>query len=244
MSQWTHVNGSFKFSKSPYSQKKDEVTIKYPNEQCKITQIQHWHMNDAIYVDFKISSLPLVKKIITPLIEAIIPYGETGFTYYINQCDKDYDCVSSNFTYDCEQDIFENLCKKKFKDEYNTNDYRLNWIQYYSLFTLTFSDDIRYCSGAGLYDSFMKLFVAFSESGIHFEKGIIEWTDEYVPTKLYSIRKFSVSESILFTVKDIQKNKIEKSDLLVYNTESNKLEKQSFDFYKDSLMTLYDNEDE
>lgn len=231
MSQWTYVTGCIKLSMSPYikdtnSNGEDTLILKYPKEQCKIIEHYHYYDNEPTWVTMEVSSFPIAKRVIKPLIERIIPQGEDKLTYFLNQKEKDCDDCRNFFVSDSEEKMYEELCKKKFGNKYNSKDYQLDVIQVNGSFTLTIANDIRDCSGAELYEAFIELFKAFDAANIYIDSCAIEWKDEWCGNTLFKITQVCPGEEIVFEVRDIRKNKIEKFDVFKYDRNSKLVKKE------------------
>lgn len=239
MSQWTHVAGCVRLFMSPYvkstnNEGEDIFTLKYPKEQCKIIKTRRYSEDEPTLVTMEISSLPLAKRIIKPLMKQIMPQGEESLTYFLNQEVGDYGSSYNYFNDDTERKIYEELCKKKFGNKYNDEDYELYSIQNNCNFNLTVSDNLRYCSGEELYEDFMKLFLALDKAGIYLIEGTFEWTEDWAG-KLYRITKrFNGDDNIIFEIRDVHTDKVEKFDVLVYNDDDH-LAKEKFLSFEELL---------
>ena len=233
MSQWTHITGCIRLSISPYSKStnnegEDIFTLKYPKEQCKITKVRHYNKDEPIRVTMSISSLPVAKKAIKPLMKQIMPQGELGLTYFINQDSRSYGSSHNYFTDGVERETYEELCKKKFGSKYNDKDYKLDWIQTNAEITLTIADDIRYCSGEELYNAFIKLFKAFDLAGIYINGCSVIWKDGWSGGRLYRITQRGTDNKIVFEVRDVKKDEVEKPDVFLYDYDSDGLVKEEY----------------
>ena len=233
MSQWTHVTGCIRLSMSPYvkntnNEDEDIFTLKYPKEQCKITKVRRYNEDEPVRVAMSVSSLPVAKRVIKPLMKQIMPQGELGLTYFINQDVNNYGSSHNYFTDDAERETYEELCKKKFESKYNDKDYELYWIQTNDELTLTIADDIRDCSGEELYNAFMKLFKAFDIAGIYINGCSVIWKDEWSGGRLYRITQRGTDNKIIFEVRDIQENEVIKFDVFDYDSDSGRLVKEEY----------------
>lgn len=233
MSQWTHVTGCIKLLMSPYVKSTDDngenvLTLKYPKKQCKIIEHHHYYDNEPTWVTMEVSSFPLAKRIVKSLVEQIMPQGEDKLTYFLNQKVKDCGDCCNFFVSDCEKEMYEELCKKKFGSKYNSEDYQLDIVQINDSFTLTIADDIRDCSGEELYEAFIKLFKAFDTAGIYINSCAVEWKDEWANGKLFRITQKCHDERIVFEVRDIHKDEVEKSDIFKYDYDNDRLVKEEF----------------
>lgn len=233
MSQWVHVTGCIRLSMSPYvkstnNEGEDIFTLKYPKKQCKIVKVKHYYEDEPIRVTIQVSSLPIAKKAIKPLMKQIMPQGELGLTYFVNQDSRDYGSSSNCFQNDVEKQTYEELCKKKFGSKYNDKDYKLSSVEHNGDFTLTIADDIRDCSGEELYEAFIKLFKAFDTAGIYINSCAVEWKDEWANGKLFRITQKCHDERIVFEVRDIHKDEAEKSDIFKYDYDTDRLVKEEF----------------
>lgn len=236
MSNWTHVVGNLRLSRNVYSKNTDgEYVIKYPKEQGRIIKARKWCKEDPILVDMEIVSMPIVKRIVKPLIEKILPQGECGLTYYLNQRRGDYVTSRSYFKDDTEKEIFEWLCKKRFGDKYNDKDYKLGWIQQNDRFALTIDDDIRDCSGDDLYNAFMELLFAFDKEEITIDDGVMEWRDEWNSELVYRIHTIPNNCKVIFEERDRHKDTVERFDVLQYNFDTDKLVKENYDSFEELL---------
>lgn len=233
MSQWAHVTGCIRLSMSPYvkstnNEGEDIFTLKYPKEQCKIVKVRHYYEDEPTRITMQVSSLPIAKKVIKPLMKQIMPQGELGLTYFINQDSRDYGSSSNCFQDDIEKQTYEELCKKKFGSKYNDKDYKLSWITRNGDFTLTIADDIRDCSGEELYEAFIKLFKSFDMAGIYINSCAVEWKDEWAKDKLFRITQKCADGEIVFEVRDIHKDEVEKFDVFKYDYDSDELVKEEY----------------
>lgn len=233
MSQWTHVTGCIRLSMSSYventnNEGEDVLTLKYPKEQCKIIRTRPHEDDEPTWVTMQVSSLPIAKRVINPLMKSIMPQGELGLTYFVNQRADDYGNFHNYFYNNSEKEIYEELCKKKFGSKYNDKDYKLDWVQNNCDFTLTIADDIRCCSGEELYNAFIELLKAFDLADIYIDSCAIEWEDEWCSGKLFRITQRSTGNRIVFEVRDIQKDKVEKFDVFKYDSDTAKLVKEEF----------------
>lgn len=233
MSQWTHVTGCIRLSMSPYAKStnnegEDIFTLKYPKEQCKITKVRHYNEDEPIRVTMSVSSLPIAKRVIKSLMKQIMPQGELGLTYFINQDSRSYGGSHNYFSDDAEKETYEELCKKKFGSKYNDKDYELYWIQTNNEITLTIADDIRYCSGDALYYAFTRLFKALDLAGIYINGCSVIWKDEWSNGKLYRITQRGTDNKIVFEVRDIHKDEVEKFDVFKYDDNLDRLVKEEY----------------
>lgn len=228
MSRWTHVNGSFQLSASPYTRMKlkngkERVILKYPSEQFLLSQpkLNDGKMEFSVYI----YSLPKVKPIIEKYIKNLMPRGESHFNYFLNQDPRDFRTSCSGFDYRCQETLFKKLLKERYtKDPYNLGyfecfqeEFDYGWIQECSDFTFTVSDNIRYCSGYRLMDAFERLFDSFSKEHIWVDCGVIEWTDEYERNLIFSIRQLPCSNELVFKIFDKRKNKSLAKKTILYD---------------------------
>lgn len=203
MSNWTHIQGSMKLFSSVYSEKinkKGEVItyIAYPEEQFKLSPAKitsYWNKKDKTVPSLTYTvyeySLPKVKPLFKKWMKEILPQGETGFTYYLNQRPSDFTSSCSTLFHDCEKKLFKQTIEKMYENEegfYRISDFkfleklynlRVDWVQHCTDFTLTLSDDIRYCSGKEMLGCIETLLNNMAKNDISIDNCCLVWYDDY-----------------------------------------------------------------
>ena len=207
MSQWTHIRGGFELTASPYEFKgKDpdkhfgskNAYLPYPEEQLKIDAPRPHLFNPGknkdpeFYLEFRayLYSLPRAKKYIEEAFQ-LLPQGETGIIYSINQTVDNGRLSSSSFNYPCDEKAFKKALEKMYtsEDSWYTVDYQylkqgyhaeLDMIETIDGIVIGIRDDVRYCSGEEMLEGLEKFFNYLREHDIEVEDGYLEWEDEYV----------------------------------------------------------------
>ena len=205
MSQWTHIRGCFELRGNPWRYKKNNSAyLPYPEEQFKILspRIVFRHNKDKVEscLDFKvyIYSLPAVREIIKKAFD-LLPQGECGWSYAMNQTSCQGWSASSNFTFPICQKYFKDAINKmySFDNPWDSCSYEVlkkyqnaqpSWIQEITDITVGIREDLRYCDGEELQQALEKFFLYLKDNKIEVNDGYLEWIDEYRPDVIYAWR--------------------------------------------------------
>ena len=196
----------------------------YPEEQFKLTMpipatTYTWHGKDrkrkdhrSIQVKAYVYSLPRAKKYIEEAFK-LMPQGELGFRYSLDQNVYDSSSSSSGFWMPCEYKTYKEAINRMYKhdnyfDNYTYDDLR-KWfhidddcsVEHVNHILVGVRDDIRYCCADDVQEGLEKMFAYLAEHGIGVEDGYLEWQDEYDPDHIYAWRHsrlgFSISHQYL-----------------------------------------------
>ena len=182
----------------------------------------------------KIYSLPRARKYIEEAFK-LMPRGESGFRYSIDQNATDCRSSSSGFMLPCEYKAYQDAINRLYKsdnpwDSYTYDDLR-RWFHIdedCSTDTINYilvgiRDDIRYASAAEVQDGLEKAFKYLEEHGIDVEDGYLEWQDEYELEYIYAWRlsRLSFDISHQFFKLDIKTNQIVYSKTWVAKRDEN-----------------------
>ena len=166
-----------------------------------------------------IYSLPRARKYIEEAFN-LMPQGESGFRYSLDQNATDYCSSSSGFTEPCEYKAYKNALNKLYKSErpwesYTYEDLR-RWFHIQEDCHITsinhilvgIRDDIRCCSAKDVQEGLEKVFAYLKAHDIIVGDGYLEWQDEYDPEHLYAWRysRLSFGISHQFLTLDIKCN--------------------------------------
>lgn len=207
MSQWTHVKGCIDLSGSAAAvdhNNKTAVTkyyLPYPDEQLKLsapkpTWVPEGKTRGGIDYRVKVYCLPRCKEIVDSIMK-LFPSGENNIINYSLYQPKNRFRLSRGSLNPWEENIVQNRILRQYQDEedfvgtweelkdyYNIN---IGWVDCATDFTLTISDDLRYCSGVEFLDALEKGIVSLKEQGIEVTEGIIDWADDYTKYKFQCI---------------------------------------------------------
>lgn len=256
MSRWTHINGSLVLTGSVYETKVNEKTkkvtkyIPFPQKQIKVhspyitldkdgNKQTRWSATEY--------SLPRCKPIIEEAIK-LLPQTETGYIHYVLGQDKnnvDLSIMNSNYFSLSEEKEFERQINMFYNiDTYNkkssyyrllkrTNRLKIWAIERCTRFTLSLSDDIRYCSGYKLLDCLEKFFDKLASHNINLFQGYLEWDDEYESDFIFAIRQkqYGALKYMLLDRKD--------NHIIAYKQITNKWNNKEKTF--DKVVTMSDN---
>lgn len=211
MSQWTHIIGSMKLDSPIFNYKKnkkgddisyfvdpDKQFIISPAMLCKRLNDKKETIPSLVYEVYEYS-LPRVQPLFEKWMKEIMPQGETGFTYYLNQAKGDFSGSSGGLYTNCEKNVFKQRIEHMYKDSdnyYRIHEYKslvdmynlnVSWVHHCTDFTLTLCDDIRYCSGKELLKSIESLLMHIGKNDISVNSCCIEWHDEYNETFYYRL---------------------------------------------------------
>ena len=160
----------------------------------------------------KIYSLPRARKYIEEAFR-LMPQGESGFRYSVDQIATDCSSSCSGFMIPCEYKVYQEALTRLYKsenpwDSYTYEDLR-RWfhidnecsVDSVSHILVGVRDDIRYASALEVLEGLEKVFKYLEENDIDVEDGYLEWQDEYDPDHIYAWRKsrldFSISHQFL-----------------------------------------------
>lgn len=204
MSRWTHIRGGMELTSRPHEFKGQKSTaygskdayLPFPEEQLKIraprpglTFASETDEEQEATLTFKVRiySLPRARKYIERAFQ-LLPQGEVGIKYSINQ-DSDY-CWSSSscFDYPCDEKAFKKAVEKMYRDDSWSLSFK-DLDRYYHIETdmidrveginIGIRTDVRYCSGEEMLEGLEKFFNYLRENDIDVEDGYLEWEDEY-----------------------------------------------------------------
>lgn len=230
MSQWVHVCGCLQLSASAFNSKtnkqgKTRFSLPYPDEQFILGIPEGCTDKDGnsyALIPIYEYSLPRVRPIIDKLVQNIMPKGELGFCYYLNQDKFSWDVSSSDFHFRCEINLF----KKKVLALYNNTptghsryasfkdlDVGADFIRMNDSFTMTFDDHVRYCSGVRFMRAMEQLLAEFDRLNIGLDGGYVEWRDDYGNDFVYSVR--ADNEELIFSISN-KKGKTLAKKVLAY----------------------------
>lgn len=214
MSQWTHIRGGIELVSNPHEFKgknpdyhygSKDAYLPYPEEQLKITAptprvfTKNKKGEKDVELMFRayLYSLPRAKKYIKEAFD-LLPQGEVGWSYSMNQTVYNGSSSSGDFEYPCDEKAFKQAVTNMYHNEdtwvrydydelkkyYNAN---LSWVEIVDSIIIGIREDIRYCSGEELLEGLEKFFNYLREHDITVEDGYLEWEDEYA---LYSDRPY------------------------------------------------------
>lgn len=202
MSQWTHIRGGFELTSTPYEfkGKKDhhygskDAYLPYPEEQFQIEAPRPFKSENnkkEVGMSFRanIYSLPRAKKYIEEAFK-LLPQGETGWSYAINQTVYNGSSSSSDFDYPCQRKAFKNAVTKMYGSEdwwHDRNydelkryyDIQIDWIDIIDGIIIGIREDLRDCSGEELLEKLVEFFLYLKKNDIDVEDGYLEWEDEW-----------------------------------------------------------------
>lgn len=206
MSQWVHIRGGFELVSPPHEFKgKDpdrycgskDAYLPYPEEQMKLnapkpyTFTKNKKGEKGMGLEFRayLYSLPRAKKYIKEAFD-LLPQGEVGWSYSINQSIHNGSSSSSNFDYPCDVKAFKQAITAMYKceDEWGNYTYEdlkkyygveLDWVEFINEIIIGIREDIRYCSGEEMLEGLEKFFNYLREHDIIVEDGYLEWEDGY-----------------------------------------------------------------
>lgn len=201
----------------------------YPEEQFKLRSPEP----DVVYGKMKsdgkreeynslsfeadVYSLPRARKYIGQAFD-LMPQGESGFRYSLDQKSTDCSSSSSSFYYPCQQKAYQEALTKMYSIDgtesvwsydlmkrcWHIEDYC--WVNNVDGILVGIRDDIRYCSAEAVQEGLEKAFKYLEEHGIYVEDGYLEWEDEYDPDYIYSWRNSRLSSDITHQFLKINKN--------------------------------------
>ena len=237
MSQWVYVRGGFELEASPWEVKgspknKNSGFLPYPKEQFKVLpptlsyakpskdKSGNLVMNKQLEFRVYIYSLPRVKKLIHKAFD-ILPQGECGWSYSMNQTSCQSYSASSNFTFPICQKYFKEAIDRMYdfdnpwvKMRYDTlkkyHGLQNGFIEEVTGITIGIAESIRWCSGEEMLEAMEKFFIFLEENGIHISDGYLEWEDAWEVNYKYAWRcsKLSNDYKYQFLKLDNKTNKI------------------------------------
>ena len=202
MSQWTHIRGGFELISTPYEfkGKKDhhcgskDAYLPYPEEQFQIEAPRPFKSKNnkkEVGMSFRanVYSLPRAKKYIEEAFK-LLPQGETGWSYAMNQTIYNGSSSSSYFDYPCQRKAFKNAVTKMYGsdawwhdrtyDELKRYyDIQIDWIDIIDGIVIGIREDLRDCSGEELLEKLVEFFLYLKKNDIDIEDGYLEWEDEW-----------------------------------------------------------------
>jgi hypothetical protein len=152
-------------------------------------------------IDFKakVYSLPRARKYIEEAFK-LMPQGEVGFRYSLDQNDKDSSSSCSGFMVPCDYKAYQDALNRLYKaqnpfDSYTYEDLR-RWfhideecsVDEVSHIIVGIRDDIRHASAEEVQEGLEKAFKYLEDHEISVEDGYLEWQDEYEPDYIYAWR--------------------------------------------------------
>ena len=206
----------------------------YPEEQFKLSMplpatTYTWHGKDRKNrkehksIDFRayIYSLPRARKYIEEAFK-LMPQGELGFRYSVDQKVYDSSSSSSGFWMPCEYKAYQETITRMYKHEHYWGNYTYEDLRKYfhidkecsvdnvSHILIGVRDDIRYCSAADVQEGLEKCFKYLEDNGIGVEDGYLEWQDEWDSDHIYAWRYSRLSFGIghQFLILDKKTNKV------------------------------------
>lgn len=206
MSQWTHIRGGIELVSNPHEFKgknpdyhygSKDAYLPYPEEQLKISAPKPYTFTKnkkgekGIGLEFRtyLYSLPRAKKYIKEAFD-LLPQGEVGWSYSMNQSIHNGSSSSSDFDYPCDLKAFKQAITAMYKCEdewvnYTYEDLKkyygveLDWVELIDSIIIGIREDIRYCSGEELLKALETFFNYLREHDIIVEDGYLEWEDDY-----------------------------------------------------------------
>ena len=152
----------------------------------------------------KVYSLPRARKYIEEAFN-LVPQGESGFRYSLEQRDSDSSSSCSGFMVPCEHKAYQGAINRMYSsdslwDSYTYDDLRKYWhIEdecSVSHILVGIRDDIRYASAQEVQEGLEKAFKYLEDHDISVEDGYLEWQDEYDPDHIYAWRLSRLSWDI------------------------------------------------
>lgn len=153
----------------------------------------------TIEFEAKIYSLPRARKYIEEAFK-LMPYGESGLRYSLDQNAKDSRSSSSGFMFPCEYKAYQDAINKLYKSENPWDSYTYEQLRKYchieeecsvdsvNHVLVAIRDDIRYASAQEVQEGLEKVFKYLLDHDIEVEDGYLEWIDEYDPQHIYAWR--------------------------------------------------------
>ena len=205
----------------------------YPEEQFKLSMplpatTYTWHGKDRKRKDHQsmefrayVYSLPRARKYIEEAFN-LMPQGELGFRYSLEQKVYDSSSSCSGFWMPCEYKAYQDAINRLYKHEHYWSNYTYEDLRKYfhiddecsvdsvSHILVGIRDDIRYCSAQEVQEGLEKCFKYLEENDIGIEDGYLEWQDEYDCDHIYAWRysRLSFGISHQFLVLDKKTNKV------------------------------------
>ena len=240
MSQWIHIRGAIEFNSPIYEYKKPkpddrkeenrEKWFEYyhsayfvdPKEQLKLgaPEPHYYSSSETAVVRFHVFeySLPRAKKYIEEAFK-LLPQGECGISYWVNQDNSRSWSSSNSFDFKCEEKQFikavTELYNKSRSVPLTENEVKKDssienaWIEYVNNFVVTIKDDIRYADGIEMLHCLEEFFLYLESKDIETDDGCLEWTDNYRPDFLFGWRSIGIDN--YFYVRKIS------TDTIVYS---------------------------
>lgn len=206
MSRWTHIRGGMELVSNPHEFKGEspdyhygskDAYLPYPEEQLKISAptAHVFTKNKKGEKDVKLKfraylySLPRAKKYIKEAFD-LLPQGEVGWSYSMNQTIHNGSSSNSDFDCPCDVKAFKQAVTNMYHSEdawvsYDYNELRkhyhanLSWVEIVDEIIIGIREDIRHCSGEEMLKGLEKFFTYLREHDIEVEDGYLEWEDEY-----------------------------------------------------------------
>ena len=189
--------------------------LPFPEEQFKLDMPKLGNYYDrktkeeGKTLDFnaRVYSLPRVKPIIEKAFE-LMPQGESGLRYSIDQNITDSSSSSSGFILPCLFKYYKDALTKMYHSEDPWHSYTYEDLRKYmninedcsygeiTKVLIGIRDDIRYASAVEVQLGLEKLFKYLTDHGIGIEDGCLEWEDEWDPCHIHGWRLSRLSSVI------------------------------------------------
>lgn len=152
-----------------------------------------------------IFSLPRAKKYIKEAFD-LLPQGESGFRYSLDQNRNDSRSSGSGFFIPCLNKYYQQAINKMYYSEDPWHSYDYDQLREYfkidddcsvddvDYILVGVRSDLRYCSGEELMEGLEKCFLHLRKHRIAIEDGYLEWQDEYEPKVIYSWRRSRIGD--------------------------------------------------
>ena len=160
----------------------------------------------------KIYSLPRARKYIEEAFK-LMPQGELGFRYSLDQTPIDSSSSCSGFMIPCEYKAYQDALTRLYNSEHPWESYTYEdlrkWfhideecsVDSVNHILVGIRDDIRYASADEVQEGLEKVFKYLEDHEISVEDGYLEWQDEYDPCYIYAWRlsrlSFGISHQFL-----------------------------------------------
>lgn len=227
----------------PYPEKQFRLLMPRPGESYSTNKKTGERIKfNTIEFEAMVYSLPRARKYIEEAFK-LMPYGEGGLRYSLDQNDTDCSTSSSCLNVPCEYKAYKDTLNRLYKsdnlwDSYSYKDLR-KWfhinddcsVSYVNHILVGIRDDIRYASAYAVQEGLEKIFKYLEEHDIDIEDGYLEWQDEYEPEYIYAWRSSRLSYGIAyqFLKLDAVTNKV------VYSkTKATKKDEKGYSIYDDN----------